>query len=87
MNDKFYVLQVGGNCPSGSTWDNTGCLVKAAPWGTHAFEWVAGGQTNWYFTPLFTCQDGAYDGANCYIMKPPTGTIAFLYNNAFYYAE
>lgn len=28
---------------------------------------------------------GSYDGANCYIGSPPTGTTAFIYANNFYY--
>jgi hypothetical protein len=84
VNDKMYVPPVSGSCPPGTTLDGTNnCLVKAAPWGTHAFEWA----NNWYFTTLFTCKDGGYDGANCYIMKAPPGTTPFIWSNNFYYAE
>jgi hypothetical protein len=81
----LYVPAGFGNTCSLGTFDNTtgACLVKGAPWGTHAFEY----NNAWYFTPLFTCKDGAYDGANCYIMKPPTGTVSFIYSNNFYYAQ
>jgi hypothetical protein len=82
--DAFYVPAGPGNsCPTGTTFDGANCLVKAAPWGTHAFEY----QNKWYFTPLFTCKDGAYDGANCYIMKAPAGHMPFIYSNNFYYQD
>ena len=83
VNDGLYVPPGIGNSCSMGTFNGTGCLVKAAPWGTHAFEY----QNAWYFTSLFTCKDGGYDGANCYIMSPPSGTIAFIYANNFYYGE
>ncbi len=81
-NDAFYVPAGPGNsCPAGATLDGPNCLIKAAPWGTHAFEW----QNIWYFTPQYTCKDGGYDSANCYIMQAPVGRPPFIYNNAFYY--
>ncbi len=83
-NDAFYVPPGPGNtCPAGSTFDTANCLIKAAPWTTHAFEY----QNNWYFTPPFQCKDGSYDSANCYVMKAPAGHLAFIYNNAYYYKE
>jgi hypothetical protein len=87
VNDKFYVTPGPGNSCSAGSYDGTGCLIKGADWTTHAFEYLlSNGQTGWYFTSQFTCKDGGYDGANCYIMKPPPGATAFIYNNAFYYA-
>lgn len=83
VNDSLYVPPGSGNSCSMGSYDGTGCLVKKAPWATHAFEW----DNTWYFTPLFTCKDGSYDGANCFIMTPPTGTTAFIWANNFYYAE
>jgi hypothetical protein len=84
VNDKMYVPPVSGSCPPGTTLDGTNnCLVKAAPWGTHAFEWA----NNWYFTTLFTCKDGGYDGANCYVMRAPSGVTPFIWANNFYYHE
>ena len=81
--DAFFVPPGPGNTCSLGTFDGANCLVKAAPWGTHAFVY----QNKWYFTPQFTCEDGAYDSANCYVMKAPAGTLPFIYNNAFYYKE
>lgn len=88
VKDSFYVPGTSASCPgSGYTYDGTvkACLVKTAPWGTHAFVYPIGGVPNWYFTPEFTCKAGAYDGANCYIMTAPPITTAFLHSNAFYY--
>ena len=31
------------------------------------------------------CLIGSFDSANCYVGKPPTSTIAFIYSNNFYY--
>jgi hypothetical protein len=31
------------------------------------------------------CSIGSYDGANCYVGTPPTGTTAFIYNGHYYY--
>ncbi len=87
VKDSFYVP---GSSPSYCTSLNPtytydgnvkACLVKTAPWGTHAFVWSG----NWYFTTEFTCKAGGYDGANCYIMTAPAITTAFIYSNAFYY--
>jgi hypothetical protein len=87
VNDSFYVP---GSSPlyctalnSTYTYDGNvkACLVKTAPWGTHAF--VSG--PNWYFTTEFKCKAGGYDGANCYIMTAPAVTTAFINSNAFYY--
>lgn len=87
VNDSFYVP---GSSPSDCTTQNStytydgnvkACLVKTAPWTTHAF--VSG--PNWYFTTEFKCKAGGYDGANCYIMTAPAITTAFIDSNAFYY--
>lgn len=83
--NSFFVPSVGTSSASGTYVSPASCLVKTAPWGTHAFVYPIGGQPYWYFTPLFTCRDGGYDGANCYIVTAPAGTKALLYNNAFYY--
>jgi hypothetical protein len=37
--------------------------------------------------PNNTCAEGFYDGRNCYIVSAPSGTTAFKWGNAFYYAE
>jgi len=89
VNDSFYVPGASVSiCTSlGYTYDGNvkACLVKTAPWGTHAFVYPINGTPTWYFTTEFTCKAGAYDGANCYIMTAPAVTTAFINSNAFYY--
>lgn len=89
VKDSFYVPGSSTSyCQtSGYIYDGTvkACLVKTAPWGTHAFVYNIGSVPQWYFTPEFTCKAGAYDGANCYIMTAPALTTAFIYSNEFYY--
>jgi hypothetical protein len=82
-NDGFYVPAGAGNTCTLGVFNSVDCVIKEAPWGTHAFEY----QNNWYFTTLFTCRDGAYDGANCYVMKAPAGKVAFIFMNNFYYQD
>jgi hypothetical protein len=88
-NNAFYVLPGSGNtcpsAPSGWTFSGNYCVL-AVPWDIHAFQWPPfSGVKSFYTTTLPTCQDGSFDGANCYMGTPPAGSNAFVYANNFYY--
>jgi hypothetical protein len=91
-NNAFYVPAANNVCPStppGSVWTLTGSYcVLGAPWGTQAFMTpIFIGGSKFYTTTRFNCQDGSFDGANCYMGAPPSGTTAFIWSNNFYYSE
>jgi len=82
-HNGFYVSAGAGNsCPANFTYDGAHCY-RPPPWGTTAFAWSG----NFYTTTLPSCIDGAYDGANCYIGKPPVDTTAFILSHTFYYTQ
>lgn len=90
-NNTFYVFpDAGNNCPSvTSGWTHNGpYCVFPAPWGAKAFVFPPFGSVKrFYTTRVPTCQDGSFDGANCYMGTPPPGTTAFIWANSFYYSE
>jgi len=77
----FVTTQTGGGCGIGFPYSGACYIGEIGPW-ANDFVWSGG----LYVTPLPTCNDGDYDGANCYMGSAPSGTSAFLYGGSFYYA-
>lgn len=78
----------GGSCPAnlGSypvTKDSWGCLVMPAPYWQNA---VVRGQ-GLYLTRRYagTCIEGSFDGANCQIRTPPSGSTALEIAGTWYW--
>jgi len=78
--NNYYVTSVPSTICQVGSYDGANCYVMQAPAGAFIYN------NSFYTTPGSnnSCSVGSYDGANCFIMWVPPGSMAFIYNGAFY---